>query len=459
MAFAFDWLENLGPTGIVLKAIFVTLAGIGLLLAYILGRRAWRRRQFRIRDRRVVFLRRNWEKIVSGEYPPEQWRFEPLDCEIVESILLDTLEATPPDEDAPLLKCIRDSGLVDKRIFEARTQRGWRRRQALVSIGRMRLPEVIPVLAEALDDSDERARIAAVRGLGRLSVPEAAIPLLDQFIRGDFDVPTTSLQNALISCARWKPTLLLPYLRRADDGLRPVLARVLGEIATGDLANELLILAGDPLPEVRASAARALAEVPAGTAISALTALAGDSEWFVRLRAVVALGNLRDARAIPILVETLCDRNRYVRLRSAMALAGMPAHWPTILPMVKQKRDQYALQALISQIERSGTLLEIVSQLRNPDQRAEAEKILLAALRAGASRLLLSMFFSHRAPRARVALARLLARSAEQSLIVPLEKALSVPQPPRQSRMIRWLLHRLRSAAAPTYRAQLVRAS
>ena len=64
-----------------------------------------------------------------------------------------------------------------------------------------------------------------------------------------------------MNCCGEAPEVLLPYLDRAQGQARELIARVLGELASPGLGEELLILAADPLPEVRASAARALAKV------------------------------------------------------------------------------------------------------------------------------------------------------------------------------------------------------
>ena len=81
--------------------------------------------------------------------------------EIVEGILLDRLEAASPKEAQDLLECLRFSGLLDARVHEVRTSRGWRRHKALLALGRMRVAEAIPALTEGFDDAEEECRIAA----------------------------------------------------------------------------------------------------------------------------------------------------------------------------------------------------------------------------------------------------------------------------------------------------------
>src|SRR6202050_2228932 len=251
-------IEKLGPTGLVLGAILASLLGILLLVGFIVVRRWYRARYFRKRNQRTVALRSQWNAILSGKMPPADWRFDPLDCDIVESILLDSIEMSSADELLPLLDCLRVSGLLDMRIYEARTSRGLKQRTALLALGRTRAMEAIPALAAGLDSHLRETRIAAVRGLGRTARMEAAIPILDRIVTGHFDAPERSLKNALVNCCRSCPEVLINYLERPRGPVRELLTRVLGELASPQLGEELLVLASDVLPEVRASAARAL---------------------------------------------------------------------------------------------------------------------------------------------------------------------------------------------------------
>jgi HEAT repeat protein len=387
MGSIFRGIPQLGPAGLVLKAIIGSFLGIGLLLAFILGRRTYRRRYFQRRDARMFALRDQWEDIVSRAVPLDTWRFDPLDREIVEAILLDSLEVPPTGHAPRLLSFLRSSGLLDIRIHEARTSQGWRRQRALATLGRTRAPEAIPVLAEGLDDPDLETRVAAVRGLGRTGLPEAGVRLVEWVADVGLQVPAPPLQNALLSCCRSRPALLVPHLRRAEGNIRQLLARILAELATPDLEDDLLLLAGDPLAEVRASAARALAEAKPESALPILFELAGDPEWFVRLRAVIALGALENPRAIPGLIRALCDANRYVRLRAAAALVRLEPHLQQILQQVVETQDRYALQTMISELDRSGAFPKLMDALTDPGQRHAAAEILLDALRTGTQQL------------------------------------------------------------------------
>jgi HEAT repeat protein len=445
MPSAFDSISQLGPAGLVVEALVATAGAIGLLLAFILLRRAIRSRYFRRLNHRTLEIRHNWEKIVGGVILPETWFNDRLTRNIVESMLLDRLEVASAEEIEPLHQCLRFSGLLDARIHEARLWRGWRRRQALLSLGRMRVPEGISALAEALDDASEEIRVAGIRGLGRVELPKAAEPILERLTQGQFNVPVSVVQSALLGCFRAQPSLLLPYVHQADDRVRPLLARVLAEVATPGLEGDLLSLASDPIAEVRASAARALAEAKPPFTLSALTGLAADEEWFVRLRAVIAIGRLHEPHAIPVLLQTLGDRNRHVRLRSAAALVGLDGHEEEVLHLAMQMGDRYALQALVSEMERSGRIAEMVNALRNPERRPLAEAALVAALRGGANRILVDLMLHHSDWRIRGALARLLAGTNDKALLDQLQRHQLDVATPRQQRVVRWLMGQLRS--------------
>jgi len=387
MGSVFRWIPQLDPAGLVLKAIIGSLLGIGLLLVFILGRRTYRRRYFQRLNARVFALRDQWEGIVGRAVPLDAWRFDLLDREIVEATLLDSLEFASTDQAPRLLSFLRSSGLLDKRIHEARNSQGWRRQRALVALGRTRTPEAIPALAEGLDDPDLETCVAAVRGLGRTELPEAGVRLLAWLADVGLRVPAPPLQNALLSCCRSRPALLIPHLRRVAGNIRQLLARVLGELATPDLEDDLLLLAGDPMAEVRASTARALAQAKPESALPILFEPAGDPEWFVRLRAVIALGALESPHAIPALIRALCDSNRYVRLRAAAALVRQEPHLQQILQQVVETQDRYALQAMISELDRSGGFPKLMDALTDPERRHAAAEILLDALRTGTQQL------------------------------------------------------------------------
>src|SRR5579863_6151514 len=96
----FERLWRLGPSAFLLKSIVAAIAGDGLLLAFILIRRTYRRRYFAKRDARVFEFRQKWDALISGQIPFERWRKKPFDRRIVETIALDAFESAGPEESA-----------------------------------------------------------------------------------------------------------------------------------------------------------------------------------------------------------------------------------------------------------------------------------------------------------------------------------------------------------------------
>ena len=382
MESAFNTLRRLGPAAFVLKAIISVIVADVLLLAFILLRRAYRKWYFANRDARMLAIRQQWDLLISGNIPYSTWRRKTSQRELIEAMVLDAYEVATPEESACLLKFMRASGLVEKRILEARHYKGWRRHAALVALARTRAPEGIRALAEGLRDRGSETQLAALRGLGRMACPEAATEILNWIDDVGLAVPALPLQSALIQTCAERPQVLLPHLQHPEKTVREVLGRVLSEVAAPSLAPELLRFADESLPELRAAAARGLSYLSPVTAIEVLRELANDPVWFVRLRAIVSLGKLYHAAAIPFLLRGLTDSNRLVRLRAAEGLADFKTDLPPIFEQVIGLRDQYGLHAFVTALENAGLEANLVAGIKeNAAITPEAKQILLEVLR------------------------------------------------------------------------------
>jgi HEAT repeat protein len=377
MGSIFDRLWRLGPAAFVLKAMIAAIVADGLLLGFIFLRRTYRERFFARRDARVFELRQQWDALISGQIPHERWRKSTFDRRIVETMALDAFEAAGPEESACLLKFMRASGLIEKRIFEAQHLKGWRRMRALVALGRTRAPEGVPALAEALRDRQGEIRLAALRGLGRTACPQAAEEILAWVGEVGLSVPALPLQSALIQCCTERPQLLLPLVKQAEGPLREILGRVLGEVATPALAVELLQFVGDEREELRAAAARAMSHSDTALAFDALSELAQDTTWFVRLRAIIGMGHLADPRAIPTLLKGLTDSNRLVRLRAAEALVQFRAVMVRVFQQVIQLQDRYGLHAYLTALENADMRGKLESQIQDSTKIGDEQKSMM----------------------------------------------------------------------------------
>jgi HEAT repeat protein len=230
-------------------------------------------------------------------------------------------------------------------------------------------------------------RMAAVQSLGRTGLAEAGEPIIESFMVGALKVPLDPIANALVCCFVNHREAMLPYLRRSHGESRELLARVASELATPAMADEMILLAADPRPEVRAAAAKALAVAQLALAIPSLRDLARDEVWFVRLRAISALSQIAHLRTIPILLEAVRDANRLVRMRAASALVKFEQETVEILQNVADSRDRYALHAMISALELGGGFERVMAELADPLLHDATASQLLAVLREGATAL------------------------------------------------------------------------
>jgi HEAT repeat protein len=375
-------------TALLLAVILAAVSiGIALLLLYLLARRAWQHIRIRRFDALSIKIHGQWRAIVRGEIPAEEWRNNSLQCEILQSIVIQEIGAATDKDRAGLQEFLRASGLLDRCIKRAQDGHGWSRRRAMLALGGMRVPEAIAPLTEALGDWQLESRMTAVQALGRSGLVAAAEPIIESHMLSTLKVPADPVTNALVRCFLDQPEALLPYLRRSLGETRDLLARVASEIATQRMAEEMVQLAEDPSPEVRACAAKALAVAPLPVAIPALAKLVHDNLWFVRLRAVSALNQIPHPRVIPSLLEAVRDPSHLVRLRAAAALAKFEHETVEILHSIVDSRDRYALSAMISALELGGGFDKVMARLADPLLRDETAAGLLAALRRGSASL------------------------------------------------------------------------
>ena len=146
----------------------------------------------------------------------------------------------------------------------------------MLALGAMRVPEAIIPLSEALDDWQLDTRMAAVQALGRTGLAQAAEPMIETYMVGGLKVPADPSRTHWCAATWINRRRLLPFLRRSMGESRELLARVASELATPGMADEMILLAEDPEPEVRACAAKALAVAPLPVAIPALANLVRD---------------------------------------------------------------------------------------------------------------------------------------------------------------------------------------
>jgi len=387
MDFVLITLPHFAIASVWTAAVLAALGAMVMLIGFFAGRRAVRQIRIHRYDAIALKMHDQWRDIARGSIPVESWRKNPMQCEIIQSIVIQEIGAATDKDREGLQEFLRRTGLIGLCIEKATGGYGWARRRAMLALGAMRVPEAIAPLSEALDDWQLDTRMTAVRALGSTGLPAAAEPVIESFMVGGLKVPLDPICNALVRCYFDQPAAILPYLRRSQGESREMLARVASELATAEMGDEMILLAEDPRPEVRASAAKALAVAPLELAIPALSDLTRDEFWFVRLRATIALGQIRHPRTIPILLDAVRDSNRLVRMRAAATLAQFEHDRVEILQSIVDSRDRYALHAMISALELGGGFDQVMKELSDPLLDEQTAAHLVDALREGAAGL------------------------------------------------------------------------
>jgi HEAT repeat protein len=95
---------------------------------------------------------------------------------------------------------------------------------------------------------------------------------------------------------------------------------------------------------------------------------------------VVALSSIQEPGRIRPLLHALCDSNRFVRQRAAWAFSQMGSDLEQILYQVVDTQDSYALQAFVSELERTGATERLLEVLHKSGDSAATAQILLQAI-------------------------------------------------------------------------------
>src|SRR6195256_3028862 len=137
------------------------MLGVGMLLVFLMGRRVIHSFRIRRYDELAFKIHNQWREILRGGVPIETWRKDPMQCEIVQSIVIQEIGAATDKARAGLQEFLRASGLIGLCIKKVKEGHGWSRRRAILALGAMRVPEAIAPLSEVFGDWQLEPRVAA----------------------------------------------------------------------------------------------------------------------------------------------------------------------------------------------------------------------------------------------------------------------------------------------------------
>lgn len=226
--------------------------------------------------------------------------------------------------------------------FHRRSRDIWRRTASLKVLFHLDHPQILELLARALEVSNPEIASVALTLLGRSTRPRAAEILIDALrskkhppsrvavhlerspvrpaegYRGLLDDPDplTRFWGATLLAdfpeVDWVERALAPLVRDPDPRVRKAAIQSLGMVGDGLAADVALQLLEDPSPFVRGHAARALGELGRTESAPDVAKLLADPEWWVRSAAKAALETM-GAEVWPVLMRCLDDPDEFVR--------------------------------------------------------------------------------------------------------------------------------------------------
>ena len=275
-------------------------------------------------------------------------RVTPLLEQVSRDMVLHTAAdgGTPPDAvDALSAYLVERWGvytLVREASFQRKSRDIWRRTASLKILFHLDHPQILEVLARALDSASAEVASVALTLLGRSASPRAAEILVDALKSGKHppsriavhlerspvrpvEAYRTLLADADPVTRFWGATLLadfpgLEWIEGAltqlvsdeDPRVRKAAIQSLGKVGDEAAANAAMRLLRDPAPFVRAHAARALGELDRTDTAREVADLLGDADWWVRAAAKASL-EMMGADVWPVLMRCLDHPDEFVR--------------------------------------------------------------------------------------------------------------------------------------------------
>jgi putative membrane-bound dehydrogenase-like protein len=265
---------------------------------------------------------------------------------------------------------------------------------------------VLAALRSALNDDNEKVRVAAVEGIREAGDRDSAPKLREMFERGAGPELKGALVDAFGDLRDSNAGLvLMRALAGADRPLQLKVVSALGAMKFGPAAPALAQIGAKGPTNVQAAALDALVQIGGESGFAGLQLLARNDAIELRRGAINAMGQLKNRSAIPVLLtaytnaetrgaaiealtqtpdkdaaeaylEGLADRNASLREKCRKALSAIRAEaWP----MVKNKLAKLPPQGLMElhriyndyEPAREAGLLTLIASLTGPTEYAE----------------------------------------------------------------------------------------
>lgn len=292
---------------------------------------------------------------------------------------------TPPDAVDTLTKYLVDRWgiymLVREASFHRKSRDIWRRTASIKVLFHLEHPQVVEILARAIDSPSAEVASVGLTLLGTSSDPRAPEILIDA-LKGRKHPPSRIAVHLEHSPLR-PAEAYRPLLRDVDPVVRFWGATLLAEYDDVEwVESELAPLVQDADPRVRKAAIQSLGRVGGAVAASAAITLLNDPAPFVRAHAARALGELEHVEAAPAVAELLGDGDWWVRVAAKTSLEAMgPEIWPVLMRCLEHQ-DEFVRNGAAEVFQNLGILDSLIMLEAASDDPSHAKIDLLRRIAA-----------------------------------------------------------------------------
>jgi HEAT repeat protein len=258
----------------------------------------------------------------------------------------------------------------------------WRRIAALRILARAGSDAALPLLAQALSETDDDVLNATLATLGDIP-DERAAAVLVQALR-DGTGPRSRIATQLDEFPLDVGPMLLPLLLDWDASVRYWAVKLLSRYpALASVQVELATLGGDADPSVRAAVAETLGAFGGPAAISIATDMLDDEVPYVRAHAARALGAQGRPELAALVAKLLADETWWVRAGSKQALEQLGAEATEHIVPYLESEDAFARNGAAEVLQNTGVVDRLARELIADPANEPARRSLRSIIKAG----------------------------------------------------------------------------
>jgi HEAT repeat protein len=311
-------------------------------------------------------------------------------ADVIETELGNSLSTT--SDNAPeLVHAFAVLGITDRYLDAVRGARAWQQRaRAATTLGLLGELRAVKPLIEGMRDTheDPDVKLACAEALGRIRSPEV-IPLLVAELEHLDDWSSPRIAAVLIKFGDLAVDPMITALGSASNlNVRVWAAQVIGKLGDVRASPSLLARIHDRSDALRTSVTNALGDLRDPRAVRPLIdSVLRDPSATVRAQSAVALGRIGDISAVPLLVAALGDTEHWVRLRALEAIESVAPNDTSALEIALADPNREVRFRAALALDRLGMLEQAFADLGGDDDLriVAAQDRLIAVGRAGLS--------------------------------------------------------------------------